>query len=324
MKRRKILFKLLPIVLTLVIAAGFIVFRNNDPTVDDPTIKEENEDFVKRKLYLLSNDNMIVPVTISFEKKAGLADELYYVISLLKEDSKINDNLKGVINKDASITELTIQNKVLTIGFSKEFLNYSIKNELRIIESLVWTMSQYDEIDAININVDGKLLTKMPLGKTPLPKDMTKDIGINNHIFPGLLNAKRVVTYYTKTIGEQEMFVPVSNNLMEDTVSVFLDLSMQKVPVIYGLKPLDDLKNAEIVSVNEDEQNISFELTTSCLIEEDLVDYDVYYSLQVALSSYKEDCTISITIEGEELKVDGLLDEDEQKISSVIYNEIKI
>ena len=30
MKKRKILFKLLPIVLTLVIAAGFIVFRNKD------------------------------------------------------------------------------------------------------------------------------------------------------------------------------------------------------------------------------------------------------------------------------------------------------
>lgn len=324
MKKRKILFKLLPIVLTLVIAAGFIVFRNKDDLVDDPTIKEEQEDLVKRKLYLLSNDNMIVPVTISFEPKQGLADELYYVVSLLKEDNKINNNFKGVINKDTSITELIIKDKVLTVGFSKEFLNYKVENELRIIESIVWTLSQYDEINAININVDGKLLTKMPLGKTPLPKDMSKDIGINNHIFPSLLNAKRVVTYYTKTFGDQEMFVPVSNNLKEDSISVFLDLSKQKVPTIYGLKPVSDLLDTEIISINENENEIKFELTASCLIEEDLVDYDVYHALQVALSSYKEDCTISIFVEGNELMVDGIIDENEIKVNGVIYNEIEI
>lgn len=324
MKKKRILLKLLPIVLTILVAVGVIVFKDYNSLNENPTIKEEKDDLVKRKVYLLSNDGIVVPVTISFEKRQGIADELYYMISLLKEDNNLDKNLKGVLNKDTAITELIIQDKVLTVGFSKEFTNYNQKNELRIVEALVWTLSQYDEIKAVNIKVDGKLLTKMPLGKTPLPKDMTKDIGINNHVFPGLLNAKRVVTYYQKTIGEQVMFVPVSNNLMEDEISVFFELSLNKIPVIYGLSPLEELKNAEIVSVNEDGNDIKIELTTSCLIEEDLIDYDVYYALSVALSSYKIDSTISLLVEGSELKVDGITFEEDIKISNIIYNEIKI
>ena len=324
MKKKRILLKLLPIVLTILVAVGVIVFKDFNNLNENPTIKEEQDDLVRRKVYLLSNDGIVVPVTVSFEKKQGLADELYYVITLLKEDNNLNKNLKGVINKDTSITELIIQDKVLTVGFSKEFTNYKQKDELRIVEAIVWTLSQYDEIKAVNIKVDGKLLTKMPLGKTPLPKDMTKDIGINNHVFPGLLNAKRVVTYYQKTIGDEVMFVPVSNNLFEDEISVFLELSLNKLPVIYGLTPIEELKNTEIISVMESENDIKIELTTSCLIEEDLVDYDVFCALSIALSSYKMDSTISIIVEGEELKVDGLINEEEEKINNIIYNEIKI
>ena len=323
MKRKKIISILIPIVFALLLGTSFLIFGKDKDLTDDTTIKQE-ENYTKRKIYLLSSDDLVVPVTVSFDKKEGLADELYFVISLLKEDSKVHDNLKGVINKNASITELIIQNKVITVGFSKEFNDYKVKNELRIVEALVWTLSQYDEIEAVNIKVEGELLTKMPLGKTPLPKDMTKSIGINNHVFPNLLNAKRVVTYYTKTIDNKEMFVPVSNNLMDDSLSVFLEVSKTKTPLIYGLKVSKYLDETVIKSINENEQSVEFVLTTSCFIEEDLVDYDVYYALQVAISSYKEDCSISIVVDGNVVAVDGVQDENNIIVSEVIYNEIVI
>ena len=164
----------------------------------------------------------------------------------------------------------------------------------------------------------------MPLGKTPLPKDMSKDIGINNHIFPSVLNKKRVVTYYVKTVGDKEMYVPVSNNIDEDAVSVFLELSKTKTPLLYGLKVSSHLNEIEVVSINEMEEEIEFCLTTSCLIEEDLVDYDVYHSLQVAISSYKEDCSISISVDGNVLRVDGIQNEESIIVSEVLFNEIII
>lgn len=321
--KKKILLILFPILIALILGSSFLFFSNKEGLVDSSTIKHE-DNLTRRKIYLLSEDNMVVPVTVSFTKKEGLADEIYYVVSLLKEDNNIHDNLKGVINKDTSITELSIQNKVITVGFSKEFMDYDSKKELRIVEAIVWTLSQYSEIDAVNIKVEGEILTKMPLGKTPLPKDMTKDIGINNHVFPGVLSSKRVVTYYVKTIGNGEMYVPVSNNLKEDSLSVFFDLSKQNAPLIYGLKVLKYLDDLEIKSIQEKEDTIEFNLTTSCLIEEDLVDYDVYYALQVAISSYKEDYKVSINVEGDVLPVDGVNQENDILVSDVIYNEIMI
>lgn len=325
MRKRKILFKLLPIFITITLALGLIVFKTVSNPFENPTIKEEveNTSVVKRKIYLLSNDNLVVPVTVSFEKKVGLADELYYMVSLLKEDSNLNSSLKGVINKDASITELIIQDGVLTVGFSKEFLDYPVKSELRIVEAIVWTLSQYDEVKAVNINVDGKLLTKMPLGKTPLPKDMSKDIGINNHVFPSLLNAKRVVTYYTKLIDGEMMYVPISNNIEEDSLSVFFEASKKRTPFMYGLSVSKYINDLEILNLNEKENTIEIELTTSCLIEEDLVDYEVYEAFCVALSSYKEDYTVSILVEDEILPINGI-NEEVSQISNIIYNEIEL
>ena len=322
MKRKKILFILLPILFAFILGSSFLIFSKKDDIIDDSMTNQEHQEQTRRKIYLLSNDNIIVPVTVSFDKKQGLAEELYYVVSLLKEDSNIHSDLKGVINKNTSITELVLKDKSITVGFSKEFLDYTVNNELRIIESIVWTLSQYDEIDCVNIKVDGELLTKMPLGKTPLPKDMNKDIGINNHVFPGMLAAKRVVTYYVKKIGNNEFYVPVSNNLNEDSVSVFLELSKAKTPIIYGLKVSKYLRETEIVSITENDNIIEFELTTSCLIEENLVDYDVFHALQVSISSYKEDSVVSITINGDTLMVDGMQDNESIPVSDVLYNEI--
>ena len=169
-KYRKLIAVIVPAFAILVVALFFVFKTENNNPLNDATIninKEEN--MVKRKLYLLTNDNLVVPVTVSFEKKDSFADELYYVVSLLREDSKaIKGSFKGVLNKDVSILELNVENKVLTLGFSKEFNNYEKECELRIVESLVWTMSQYDEIDILNIKVDGQLLTKMPFSAVSL------------------------------------------------------------------------------------------------------------------------------------------------------------
>lgn len=323
-KYRKLLIVSISI-LFVVVSALFLIFKPNDNTqINDATIninKEEN--LVKRKLYLLTNDNFVVPVTISMSKKDSLADELYYVVSLLREDSKaIKGSFKGILNKDTSITELTIKDQILTLGFSKEFNDYEKENELRIVEALVWTMSQYEEINAINIKVEDELLTRMPLGKTPLPSTLTKDFGINNHIFPTMLNKERAVVYYSKVIDDQEFYVPVSNNIEIDSISVFFELSKKNVPLITGLNVIKELKDLEVVNITSSEEKVNFELTSSSLLEENLIDYELYSILQVALSSFVENVKISIQVEGEEVKVDGINDENEMLVSNLVYNEI--
>ncbi len=331
MKNKKINFKVLFIVLGVVVLLGggltFLLTKNKAPTHIDEVIVDVNKDdnLVKRKVYVLSNDNMVVPLTVSYDKKDSLADELYYLTSLLRVDNGvIKGSYKGVLPKDTSILSLSIQDKILTLGLSKEFYNYDVKNEIRIIEALVWTYSQFDEIDALELKIENELLTKMPLGKTPLPNKLTKEFGINNHIFPSDVTTNRVVTYYSKSIDGIEVFVPVSNNIEEEDISVFLELSKSKAPLYTGLYVNEVFKSIDVVNANITENDILLELTSSCLLEENLVSKEIYEVLQVMLSSYNEDLVVSILVEGEIVAVEGQIEEEIIKVSDVIYNEIKI
>ena len=110
MKKKRILLKLLPIVLTILVAVGVIVFKDFNNLNENPTIKEEQDDLVRRKVYLLSNAQEIF--TMHELEKLGLI-EYFDGIAISSKYGVRKPNLK--FYKDA-IKQMGVEGDIMMVG----------------------------------------------------------------------------------------------------------------------------------------------------------------------------------------------------------------
>ncbi len=317
---------ILAVILGVITYAGVDhVVSNRKPISQVDEVGGEMASAVKRKVYLISKSGYVVPVTVSFEKKTDLGEEIYYIFSLMRGGSKlITKGYSEVLPASTKINTLEVSNGILTVDFSKEFAGYEVGNELRIIEAMAWTANQYPEVSSLKIKVEGEELTHMPVGHTPLPNELNKSFGINNHVFSYKAGANRMVAYYQMTINDKTAYVPVSKTIdsKEITVSTVSNLLQEKAPLITGLELIEEVKSLDIVGVNLEGNKLKLELGVTALTEENLVSQDLYEALLVCMSDVANIQSVTITVAGEEVAVSGYQNIEDVTVGSIYYNEI--
>lgn len=301
---------------------------NKTPESKNVDVVVNKENMVYRRIYLISNKDLVVPLSVSFEKKADLADELVYVTTLLREGSPvIKGNLRAVLHKDVKINKLQIKDKVLTIDFSEEFANYEAKHEVRILEALAWTYSQYNEIKSVKISVKDQVLTHMPVGKTPIPQNLNKEFGINNHVFHREINSVSVITLYETTINDDVVYIPVTKGVKFETN--FINTVSKNITgqgsILSGLSPVRELENLNLVNATLTEDRIlELEVGIEALVDESSVSKEIYDLLVIHFTEQILNVvSVTVKVDGEVMQVSGY-DEEVIPVSSIIYNETKI
>ena len=72
---------------------------------------------------------------------------------------------RSIIPPDVTIKDLKLQEGVLTINFSKELLDINEKDENKMLEAIIYTLTSIDGIDKVIIKVEGEVLNKLPNSK---------------------------------------------------------------------------------------------------------------------------------------------------------------
>ena len=328
---KKLLKRILAISLPiLVVGASITTYlvktNNNDtPVINNNVITNG----VKRQVYLINKNNLLTPLTVVIEKKDIVIDELKELVSLLKEDSNLkNDNFNKVLNKECDIKNITLEDSTVTLNFNESFNNYDAKNEKRIVESLVWTCLQYDEITNVKLQVEDKDLKYMPLNNTPLPSLLNKDIGINSHLCIGDTTKETVNVFYETTIEDDKYYVPVSvkvDDLDNDHEEVIKGMTYS-LPLYTNLKVPSLVNRIEVLKYNEidDNNNLNLELSSKALYDEKTIDNSVFNLLVMNLMFNDENIeTVSVSVNDEVLMVSGY-EENTVPVSNITFNEIKL
>ena len=110
-------------------------------------------------------------------------DMIKEIIESLTIDSKksnyIREGFKAIIPKDTKILNINLENNILTIDFSKEFLTIDENNEEKMLEAIIYSLTELDEVKKIKILVEGNNLTNLPNSNKKLPEYLDKNYGIN-------------------------------------------------------------------------------------------------------------------------------------------------
>ena len=164
-------------------------------------------------------------------------DKIKEIINTLTIESKnsnyINNKLKPIIPKNTRLLNISIDNNLLKIDFSKEFLNINKENEEKLIESLIYSLTELENIDNIMIFIEGEILTNLPNSNKILPILLNRNYGINKiYDLTTINNSSKVTIYYFTNIDNTYNAVPVT---------IFTNDTKEKVEVI-----IKDLKSSNI------------------------------------------------------------------------------
>ena len=129
-------------------------------------------------IYLLDNNNYLSMTKVSANNKDIITKSVDLIETLTLEGKKkdiISNGFKALIPKNTQILNIELKDKILKIDFSNEFNNIKEEFEEKLIEALVYTLTNINGIDKIEIYVEGNKLTKLPNSKKILPEYLDKN-----------------------------------------------------------------------------------------------------------------------------------------------------
>ena len=182
------------------------------------------KDMDKTKLYLLSNNNYLVETNV-YINSDKLEDKINKIIEYLKiNNNKIPKGLNGYLTKDIKINNINLEDNNLKINFSKEFLN--IKDKELVIEGLVYSLLNLDEINSIEVLVENNYLENYEY-------KLNKNIGINKqYILKNRKDVNKINLYYYNKINNIEYLTPVTKyiNDKRKKIEIILDELINNIP----------------------------------------------------------------------------------------------
>jgi len=180
-------------------------------------------------IYLINKDNYVIRTNLVI-KTEDTIDKIKELLNALIMDSEkseyIPKNFKAIIPKNTKILELSLNNNLLKINFSKEFLNVPKENEEKLIEAIVYTLTELPEVKQIIIFVENEKLIKLPQTNLILPNILDRNYGINKvYDITSIKDLSKTTIYY---IGKEEdltYYIPVTkiNNKQDNKIEIIIE-----------------------------------------------------------------------------------------------------
>lgn len=184
---------------------------------------------VESTIYLVDSNNYVARTSIATCKCDGVDLAKDLVNGLIIGGSKNNiipNGFRSILPPDVSILNIELNNKILVIDFSKELLEVNEKDEEKMLEAIIYTLTSIDGIDKVIIKVEGEVLDKLPNSKNNIPTVLDRSYGINKiYDLSSLNDIMSYTTYYISTYNDNKYYVPVTkyvNSKDSDIVKVII------------------------------------------------------------------------------------------------------
>lgn len=191
---------------------------------------ELNEETAKRELYLLDVNDMIVAQTFDLplpESKEVATQVLQYLVKDGPVTELLPNGFQAVLPEGTEILGVSLQEDgSIIVDFSEEFTNYQAEEESKILQSVTYTLTQFDSIDRVYLRINGHPISEMPINGTPVEEGYSRAKGINYYITDtiDLITSVPVTLYYPAEYNENRYFVPITQHINKEEEDPFTDL----------------------------------------------------------------------------------------------------
>ena len=255
---------------------------------------------IKESLSYISKDEMPIFLLDSMEYIASTSiikesenttDLIKEIIESLTIDSKkssyVREGFKAIIPSNTKILDMKLEQEILTINFSKELLNVSKDNEEKMLEAIIYSLTELPEIKKICIFVEGEQLTKLPNSNQKLPLYLDRNYGVNKvYNFDSIKDTSKTTVYYLSKYNDYYYYVPVtkvSNENIEKAEIIIKELKSTPIyhtNLISYLAASTNLSNYELL---ENSISLSFDNNLIANINDKEMLEEVKYSIALSM-----------------------------------------
>ncbi|RED64070.1 GerMN domain-containing protein [Cohnella lupini] len=233
--RNKNLKRWAPLLLLLPALSACGIGPANDPVAESidppPTTQEEawiqdtsqatiaeGEDVVT--VYLLDPNGYLAPMTLRSNQehtspKSSAEKAIGWMTSSKELENQLPPGFKPVLpegTKVASVTE-NEEEESISVDFVGPLPGIAASMERKVIESLVWTLTELPGVNKVKLSVGGKPIQSLPASGLPVDAVLTRGLGINLETADDVqINRSMGVTLYfsSQSADGEGYFVPVT------------------------------------------------------------------------------------------------------------------
>jgi len=279
--------------------------NKNDNVIPETTYTLTN---IKDTIYLLDKNDYVSRVNISI-KSDKVEEKALEMISYLTVNSNnsslIPNGFKPIIPQGTKVLSYSLSDSNFKVDFSKEFLTIEDKLEIKLIESLIYSLTSIDGIKDITVLVEGKILNKLPHSEEFLDNPLDRSYGINKkYSVEKIKGTTKTTMYYLSKYDGYYYYVPVTkvSNSDEEKIEVIIkeltSSPIYETSLMSYLNSETTLQNYEILDgmLNIDFNNaILSDITSKDILEE--VTYAINLSI---LDNYDVD-SVSYLVNSEKI-----------------------
>ena len=300
-------------VATLALFVLLLLYLMPDTKNLDIDLKKDNIEYIytnkTEPIYLLDSNDYVARTTIRGCDCDTLetAKDITQGLIIGGEKSNIIPNgFRSIIPSGTEILNVSLDNKILTINFSKELLDIKEKYEEKMIEALTYSLTSIEGIDKVIIQVEGEVLSKLPNSNKYLPTILDKSYGINkSYDLINTIDIDSYTVYYVSNFNDNEYYVPITkyiNKSKHDKIKVIID-ELSTSP-IYETNLMSFLNsNVDLIDYSLDDKKISLNFTDNILNDDsnDKILEEVIYTIGLSIMDNFGVEEVSILVNNEEI-----------------------
>lgn len=284
------------------------IFPKNEINIKSKTIYKKAQ---TKAIYLIDKNDYVARSTINIDSsdKEKIAEELITaLINGSQKNKYLPEGFSSYISSEAIINNINIEGDIITIDFNDKLFDNNIIHEEKIIESIVYTLTEIDGINKVSLLINGNKLNKLPLSGKIIPDYLTREIGINHKSKINNFKETQDVTIYLKsTYNDYNYFVPVTFTTNSDkekieiivkelTGSDFIDSNLSSYIAAGTI-----LKNYQII-----EDEISLDFNNIIFNGFNDIDEEVIYGIALSINDTYNIKNVNFIVEGQLVKTYSL------------------
>lgn len=269
----------------------------------------------KTVIYLLDGDNYVSRTMIPISQESIVSTATDLINGLViggKKENILPRGFRGVLPKDTEILDLSLNDGILKINFSKEFNNVLEEYEEKLIEAIVYTLTSVKGIEKIDIYVDGKKLEYLPNSQKKLSHYLDKSYGINKSYEITSLNEIDAYTvYYVSNTSDDVYYIPVTkyinNSDNQDRIKIIIDELSTNLIYESNLSSYLDT-NAKLLDyeVSDNQVKVNFNDKILSNITNDVILEEVMYTIGLSLCDELDVSSVVFQVNNQEVSTFNL------------------
>jgi germination protein M len=267
-------------------------------------------------VYLQDRNGYLAPMSLRLEAdQSSSRSSAEKAMEWMTANKQLADQLppgfKAILPEGTRVSSITENHSegTIAIDFAAPFPSIIASQERKVLEALVWTLTELPGIDKVKLSVAGQPLRSFPSSGLPVDEVLTRGVGINLETGQDVqVNRSMAVTLYfsAQSASGEGYFVPVTRliNRQADTAKAALEQLILGPKNLKSLNPVL-IKGMTIEQLTHMADTVNVFLRNDDWVPELPVPAEMMDALVLTLTEASVAPQVRVVINGDESLVDS-------------------